>query len=153
MRVVLSNTIPTTTGIKFLKSRNMPQNKFAIARYRLIDSLLSKNEFVKTKDIVEKCVDTLGYNVTQRTIQMDMKTLKEDPFIGCFFPIEYSYFERAYYYSELPKGVFLSLRVFESEYFVLESLMTLLKDNLSEEDYQSYASFFLKIKNYLMMDK
>lgn len=137
----------------FYKKLIMPQNKFALARYRLIDSLLRKNEFVKTKDIVERCFDELGFKVTQRTIQMDMNTLKEDPFIGCFFPIEYNQKEKAYFYLEEPKGFFLSLCVIENEYFVLESLQDFLKNKIMEEDYQSYCSFFHKIQHYLRSNK
>lgn len=130
----------------------MPQNKFALARYRLIDSLLRRYEFVKTKDIVERCMDEFGFNVTQRTIQMDMKTLKEDPFIGCFFPIEYNGCKRAYFYSEKPKGFFLSLCMIEDEYFVLENLCDFLKNKIMEEDYQAYCSFFYRLQNYLKYD-
>lgn len=127
----------------------MPQNKFALARYRLIDSLLRKYEFVKTKDIVERCVDEFGFQVTQRTIQMDMNTLREDPFIGCFFPIEYNHRQRAYFYSEKPKGFFLSLCVIENEYIVLKNLCDFLKNKIMEEDYLTFCSFFNRIQNYL----
>lgn len=127
----------------------MPQNKFALARYRLIDSLLRKHDFVKTKDIVERCVDEFGFLVTQRTIQMDMNTLKEDPFIGCFFPIEYCYRQKAYFYSEEPKGFFLSLCVIEKEYVVLKNLCDFLKNKIMEEDYLIFCSFFHRIQNYL----
>lgn len=131
----------------------MPQNKFALARYRLIDSLLRKYEFVRTKDIVDKCINEFGFNVTQRTIQMDMNALKEDPFIGCFFPIKYNSQEKAYYYSQEPKGFFLSLCIVEDEYFILENLKSFLENKIENEDYQTYCSFFFKVQNYLTHNK
>lgn len=76
----------------------MPQNKFAIARYSLIDELLRKRIYVKTATITETCKQLLGYEVSQRTIQMDLHSMKNDSFLGFFAPIEYCAKRKAYYY-------------------------------------------------------
>ncbi|MDR2084126.1 MAG: hypothetical protein LBP67_03930 [Bacteroidales bacterium] len=125
----------------------MSQNKFALARYRLIDSLLRKHDFVKTKDIVERCIDELGFNVTQRTIQLDMCALKEDPFVGCYFPIEYDNYKKAYFYYETPPSFFLSICITENEYNVLDNLRIFLKNKIPDDDYDVYCSFLPKIQN------
>ena len=76
----------------------MPQNKFAIARYAIIDELLKKSTYVKTAAITEACKRDLGYAVSQRTIQMDLNSMKNDSFLGFFAPIEYCSRRKAYYY-------------------------------------------------------
>lgn len=79
---------------------DMPQNKFALARYAIIDELLKKNNYVKTSTITEACKRNLGYQVSQRTIQLDMNSMKNDSFLGIFAPIEYCSKRKAYYYHD-----------------------------------------------------
>ncbi len=126
----------------------MPQNKFALARYRLIDELLRKRECVKTMEIVETCQDQLGFKVTARTIQMDMDALQNDPFLGCFLPICYCNRRKAYYYSEEPGEIFLALRLSEEEFALLQKLKEFLHDKMPEDHFQLYCSFLRKILNY-----
>lgn len=78
----------------------MPQNKFALARYAVIDELLKKNPYVKTSTITETCKRILGYEVSQRTIQLDLNSMKNDPFLGLLAPIEYCSKRKAYYYKD-----------------------------------------------------
>jgi hypothetical protein len=67
----------------------MAQNKFALARYCMIDNLLNKHEYVKTAYIAEICRRKLKCSITQRTIQMDIDAMRNDSFLGYFAPIEY----------------------------------------------------------------
>ncbi len=78
----------------------MPQNKFAYARYKLIDRELSRKEFVKTSEIVDLCKDELGFTVSPRTIQDDIKVMQNDSFLGYFAPIDYNNSRKAYYYTD-----------------------------------------------------
>lgn len=78
----------------------MPINKFAIARYRLIHQLLSKQDFVKTAIIVEECRRHLGFQVTRRTIQIDLRDMREDEFLGIHAPIGYCSSRKAYFYKQ-----------------------------------------------------
>ena len=78
----------------------MPQNKFAIARYAVIDELLKKNTYVKTAVIAETCKRNLGYAVSQRTIQLDLNSMKNDTFLGFFAPIDYCSKRKAYFYKD-----------------------------------------------------
>ncbi|GEM_PF-5814038 len=79
----------------------MPQNKFALARYYIIDNLLHKYKYVKTSTILDYCKEITGYEVTRRTIQMDISAMKNDAFLGFFAPIDYCNVKKAYYYSDL----------------------------------------------------
>lgn len=67
----------------------MAQNKYALARYYLIDGLLRRYEYVKTSTIVEICRERLKCTITQRTIQMDIYAMLNDSFLGYYAPIEY----------------------------------------------------------------
>lgn len=49
---------------------------------------------------MENCKRNLGYEVSRRTIQMDMHSMKHDNFLGLFAPIEYCSKRKAYYYSD-----------------------------------------------------
>ncbi|MDR2907427.1 MAG: hypothetical protein LBU91_05515 [Bacteroidales bacterium] len=78
----------------------MPQNKFALARYRLIDAMLRHNEYVKTSAIVETCFERTGYKVSRRTIQLDIEAMCFDTFLGYYAPIGYCPRRKAYYYED-----------------------------------------------------
>ena len=78
----------------------MPINKFAVARYRLIHQLLSKQDFVKTAAIVEECRRYLGFQVTRRTIQLDLQHMRDDTFLGIHAPIGYCASRKAYFYEQ-----------------------------------------------------
>lgn len=78
----------------------MPQNKFALARYQIIDTLLRKNEYVKTSFMAEQCSCKTGYSVSQRTIQMDVEAMKSDTFLAYYAPIDYDSKRKAYFYKD-----------------------------------------------------
>lgn len=78
----------------------MPQNKFALARYRLIDTLLRRRSRVKTAEMARFCRHETGFSVSQRTIQLDLEAMQHDPFLGFFAPIAYDSACRAYYYTD-----------------------------------------------------
>lgn len=126
----------------------MPQNKFAIARYRLIDETLRKKTYVKTIEIVNICAERLGFKVTQRTIQMDIEALKYDSFLGCFLPICYDQQRKAYYYSEKPTGFLFTIYMSDTEISVLKNIKQLITEQLSDSDYQLYCSILNKIEQY-----
>lgn len=129
----------------------MPQNKFALARYRLIDETLRKRTYAKTAEIVELCKKQLGMKVTSRTIQMDMEAMRNDPFLGCFLPISYCNRRKAYYYAENTAGYFLSFYLTEQELRTLQRLQSVLHDKIAEKDFNSYCSFLDKIIMYYKM--
>lgn len=66
-----------------------------VRRYRIIDKRLHGGGRVKSRDLAIAC----GGDVTTRTINADIKEMKEDPNLGYFAPIEYDKGSQAYYYS------------------------------------------------------
>lgn len=112
----------------------MPQNKYALARYYLIHSLLQKHTYVKTSFIVNYCIEKTGYTVTQRTIQMDMDSMKNDTFLGFYAPIGYCNRRKAYYYTQ-PNYEMIPFRLKESEIKVLEELLKNIDQNVNMDQY------------------
>lgn len=123
----------------------MPQNKYALARYRLIDSLLRRFNYVKSKLIVEDCQKRLGCRISQRTIQMDIEAMRYDPFLGYFAPIEYSMKNKAYFYSDTS----YKLQPFgfsKEEIFILENLQNVIKDDMNLEQFKIFKNIIYKVR-------
>lgn len=123
----------------------MPLNKFALARYRLIDIAMRKMSFVKTAYLVEICKQKLGYSVSQRTIQMDLEAMRDDPFIGVFAPIEYCKKRKAYYYTHT-NFTLTALNFSKEELQVLIFLCKYLNNKIDGDYYQIFEDCVDKIK-------
>ncbi|MCC8186755.1 MAG: hypothetical protein LIP08_04390 [Bacteroides sp.] len=123
----------------------MPQNKFALARYYLIDKLLRKHSYVKSVRMVEYCRQITGYQVSQRTIQMDIETMKNDPFLGFHAPIGYSHKMKAYYYAQ-PDYQLLPFCFTEEEVFFLEKLLHTYRMQMLPEEIDCLCRLLWKMK-------
>jgi hypothetical protein len=127
----------------------MPQNKFAHARYAVIDELLQKNHYVKTSQMADTCRRNLGYDVSQRTIQLDMHSMKHDTFLGLFAPIAYCTRRKAYYYEDRDYGM-LSPVMDQGEIRLLESVCTMAEVHLHPEQSAAFQKIVLRIKKRYM---
>jgi predicted DNA-binding transcriptional regulator YafY len=78
----------------------MPKSKEQHLRYRIIDQELRKHPRVKTRDLQKVIEDVLQETVDVRTIQKDIKDMKEDTRLGFDAPIEYDKHEKAYKYTD-----------------------------------------------------
>jgi len=126
----------------------MPQNKFALARYYLIDALLHRYKYVKTSIIVDYCEKKTGYKVSRRTIQMDIEAMSNDSFLGFYAPIEYSNTEKAYYYKDLS----YKLSPFSFTYddiIILESILFQNEDAISQEQGLLLKYIIEKMRRYV----
>ena len=128
---------------------NMPQNKFAIARYTIIDELLKKNTYVKTSAITETCKRNLGYEVSRRTIQLDLNSMKDDPFLGLFAPIEYCTKRKAYYYKDSDYQ-FGYQQLNLSEVDLLENVCSIASSHLKPDQRAILGDVLFKIKKRYM---
>jgi len=112
----------------------MAQNKYALARYYLIDSLLRKFKYVKTLAMAEYCKEKTGYTISQRTIQMDIEAMKNDSFLGFYAPIKYCNRRKAYYYIQ-PDYMLAPFSIKRSEIKVLEELLDHVDSKKEDEQY------------------
>lgn len=78
----------------------MPQNKFALARYRIIDAMLRRYDYVTSAQLVEGCAQRTGFRLSRRTIQLDIEAMRHDPFLGYYAPIGYCTRRKAYFYEQ-----------------------------------------------------
>jgi predicted DNA-binding transcriptional regulator YafY len=76
------------------------KTKYYFARRSIIDRELSKGGFVKTIDLVKIIRNELSINVTQRTLENDLRDMQEDPPLGCNAPISIDTKNKAYQYTE-----------------------------------------------------
>jgi predicted DNA-binding transcriptional regulator YafY len=85
----------------------MSLHKYALIRYRIIDSLL-KNKYKPYPDIEKlraKCEDDLfgsegGEHISMSTIEKDLRAMREDISLGFEAPIKYSRTNKGYYYTD-----------------------------------------------------
>ncbi len=81
----------------------MSKNLEASIRYRVINRLLkSKSKKFPTKEeLREACADALGVNdVAPRTIEKDLRVMREDEQLGFLAPIKYDAYHKGYYYED-----------------------------------------------------
>ncbi|MDW7692678.1 WYL domain-containing protein [Flammeovirgaceae bacterium SG7u.111] len=78
----------------------MAQNKYAFARYKIIDRELSRKDYVKTADLVDICLKECEMGITVRSIQKDIQDMQTDSFLGYYAPIEYDKSKKAYFYAD-----------------------------------------------------
>lgn len=85
----------------------MSLHKYALIRYRIIDSLL-KNKYQPYPNIERlrsKCEEDLfgsegGQHISMSTIEKDLRAMREDISLGFEAPIKYSRIHKGYYYTD-----------------------------------------------------
>ena len=80
--------------------KNIVKSNNQRGRIEIIDRELSRNKYVKTKDLVDAIKDELDIFFSPRTIQKDIELLKRTWPYGYSAPIEWSKKEKAYFYKD-----------------------------------------------------
>ncbi len=75
-------------------------NKQALLRYRIIDELITNNNYPTMQDIINLCEDRLGKIVSKETIQKDREAMKNDLSLGYEAPIKFNRAYRGYEYTD-----------------------------------------------------
>lgn len=122
----------------------MPQNKFAFARYRIIDFMLRRHDYVKTAAIVDQCRRKTGFKVSSRTIELDIAAMRDDAFLGYYAPIVYDSHRRAYCYE---RPYTLSPQFFtEAENSLLREICDVCRTRISDQKYDDLERIVFKIE-------
>ncbi|MCD8031800.1 MAG: hypothetical protein LUF85_13515 [Bacteroides sp.] len=95
--------------------------------------------------MIECCRQVTGYQVSQRTIQMDLETMKNDPFLGFHAPIGYCHKMKAYYYTE-PDYQLLPFCFTEEEVCFLERLLDTYRSRMVPEEIDFMYHLLRKMK-------
>jgi len=123
----------------------MAQNKYALARYYIIDSLLRKFKYVKTAFMTEYCREKIGYTVSRRTIQLDVEAMKNDSFLGFYAPINYCKKRKAFYYENPDYRLSLFvIRVHEIQ--LLETVFDNVCHSIDSEQYYMIKHIIQRLK-------
>lgn len=83
----------------------MAKSKNQFFRHRIIDSALRENSWVKTSRLQEMIEEKLIESVDIRTVQLDIKAMKEDTRLGFNAPIEYDK-RKGYRYTDRDYSIF-----------------------------------------------
>lgn len=97
----------------------MPKNFSALRRFEIIDTTIRHKHYPDKDDFIEAIYDEMDIEVSERTVQEDLRHMKEDP--GMQAPIAYSRLHRGYYYTDenyVLKRTPLSSEDLASLYFV-----------------------------------
>jgi predicted DNA-binding transcriptional regulator YafY len=78
----------------------MARSKYQFGRLQIIDRELRRRERVKTKDLKTKIEAELSIRVDVKTIQDDLRAMREDSVLGYYAPIEYDTRTKSYYYTD-----------------------------------------------------
>jgi predicted DNA-binding transcriptional regulator YafY len=84
----------------------MPKSKNQFFRLRIIDSALRNSTWVKSARLQKLIQEALLESVDIRTVQMDIKAMKEDTRLGFYAPIEYDSKNKAYRYTDRDYSIF-----------------------------------------------
>ena len=83
----------------------MPENKYALIRYRIINQMIRKRHYPTKEELRAACEDTLygstdNLRISCSTIDKDIYALRNEREFG-YAPIEFHPQYRGYFYSEL----------------------------------------------------
>ncbi len=78
----------------------MARSKYQFGRFQIIDRELRKRDRVKTRDLKRMIESELSIKVDVKTIQEDLKAMKDDSVLGYYAPIEYDTRSKSYYYTD-----------------------------------------------------
>lgn len=86
--------------IKTLNHIIMARSKYQFGRFQIIDRELRRRERVKTKELKAIIESELSIQVDVKTLQDDLKNMKDDSVLGYYAPIEYDTRTKSYYYAD-----------------------------------------------------
>ncbi len=107
--------------------QQMPKNKAAGIRYRVIDQMLNdqRNPFPNLEQLAAKCSAIVGADVSPSTIEKDIRAMREQAPKGYSAPIVYSKIEGGYVYGEVGFSI-AELNLNEEEWSALQFASQLL---------------------------
>ncbi len=132
----------------------MPLNKDALSRYKLIDQRLRNNMLPHPPldELIRYVSDKLDKTISKRTLQLDLRAMREDPDLGYYAPIEYDTYHRGYYYSE--EGYSISnIPVTEYELQGLEIAVGILRQFHNLTIIRQFEDAILKIADSVRINR
>jgi predicted DNA-binding transcriptional regulator YafY len=123
----------------------MAISKHPFGRYQVIDRELGRKDWVKTKELREIIEEELSIVVSERMINEDINTMKDDPLLGYFAPIEYNKNKKAYYYTDKS----YTIKAFGLKDGDINALMFYAKTINQYKEYEVFKDFTNAIEKVL----
>ncbi|MFN7116154.1 MAG: helix-turn-helix transcriptional regulator [Saprospiraceae bacterium] len=130
----------------------MARSKYQFGRLQIIDRELRKRDRVKTKDLKKIIEAELSIKVDVKTIQEDLKAMKDDSVLGYYAPIEYDTRSKSYYYTDRS----YTIRAFGLKEDEIQTLLMYAQRLKLYSDYgllQMFSSAMDKVLNAVAIQK
>lgn len=130
----------------------MARSKYQFGRFQIIDRELRKRDRVKTKDLKRIIESELSINVDVKTIQEDLKNMRDDSVLGYYAPIEYDNRTKSYYYTDRT----YTIRAFGLKEDEIQTLLMYAQRLKLYSDYgllQMFSSAMDKVLNAVAIQK
>ncbi len=130
----------------FILSLDMPLNKDALTRYRVIDNCLNDKwkRYPTLENIADACSRVLGRTISTSTIEKDLAAMKNGMPHGSKAPIVYSKIHKGYLYGEVGFSI-NELRLEEEEWEGLAYAANLLYQYKEVPLFRSFKEAIVKI--------
>lgn len=132
----------------FFKSLTMPEIKSSSRRYKVIDYCLRKMHYPTKEQLIQKIRDMLGERVSERTLEEDIRTLREDEGLGYMAPIKYDKRHKGYCY-ENPHFSLSNIPLKEEEVYSLEFAVGVLRQFKGLKPVKEFEEAVQKIEQYI----
>jgi predicted DNA-binding transcriptional regulator YafY len=127
---------------------NMPKNKQAYIRYRIIDaSIRNKQKPFPSKEELIKACEVIA-SVSLRTIEQDLYDMQHDEELGYFAPLKYDRLQKGYCYED-PNYSISNIPLRENDLYALEFAVALLKQFEGIDTVAQFSEAVTKIEDYV----
>ena len=132
----------------------MPQNKYALSRYRLIDERLRNKQLPppSVADLMELVAERMDRSVSRRTILLDLQNMRESADLKYYAPIAYDNYRGGYYYAEEGYSI-NNVPVTEYELQGLEIAIGMLQQFQRLPVIRQFEDAILKIADAVSIDR
>lgn len=126
----------------------MPETKSSARRYKVIDYCLRKMRYPSKEDLIHHIREMLGERISVRTLEEDLRTLREDEGLGYLAPIKYDKRHKGYCY-ENPDYSLSNIPLKEEEVYSLEFAVAILRQFKGLKPVKEFSEAVQKIEQYI----
>ena len=133
----------------------MPTNKSAFFRYLLIDRCLTrkKSSYYSAKEIISYIENNIDESISLRTLQADIKEMKESNVLGFYAPIKFDKFHAGYFYTEKDYSIGRFVKLNSEDYDSLEFALNILDVYKNVPALANFKHTVDKLSNQIQLKK
>jgi predicted DNA-binding transcriptional regulator YafY len=133
----------------------MPTNKSAFFRYLLIDKCLTRRKsfYYTTSELIDYIEENIDERISIRTLQADIKEMKESRVLGFYAPIKYSKQNEGYCYTDKNYTIGRFVKIDHEDYRSLEFALNILDTYKNVPALDHFKSTVEKLTNEFKINK